>query len=251
MSNLAKTLLVASIMAVGASVAQAQYASGDLLLNFRPDSPSGSSIDMTIDIGQFSALQANQVVATVDLTSLASGVTGGSIDNIDFSVLGATSRTGTGPSTYAETMFATEAQVGGTGNSQGTEAAWVNKTYSSLNNAASKIAGITQGLNVADSSSTSYHSVIGTGAFGSSFQGDVEQTTGTGFAQNATGVAADLFFLNTKTTGASTYEGTFTLENNGEVVYDMTAVPEPATFGILAAAGLLMVSVRRQFRKQS
>jgi hypothetical protein len=45
-------------------------------------------------------------------------------------------------------------------------------------------------------------------------------------------------------TGSDVYEGYFTFMNNGEVTF--TAVPEPATYGILAGIGLLALAVRRQ-----
>jgi hypothetical protein len=46
--------------------------------------------------------------------------------------------------------------------------------------------------------------------------------------------------------GSDTYLGFFTFQTDGEV--EFTAVPEPATYGLLAGLGLLAVAVRRQFR---
>jgi hypothetical protein len=55
-------------------------------------------------------------------------------------------------------------------------------------------------------------------------------------------------------TGSDTYEGYFTFQTDGEVDFTtaaVVAVPEPATYGLLAGAGLLAVAKRRQFRSRS
>jgi hypothetical protein len=53
------------------------------------------------------------------------------------------------------------------------------------------------------------------------------------------------------TTGADVYEGFFTFKSDGEIDFTtatVSAVPEPATYGLLAGLGLLAVAMRRQFR---
>jgi hypothetical protein len=42
--------------------------------------------------------------------------------------------------------------------------------------------------------------------------------------------------------------GTFTLDNTGTVTFN--AVPEPSAYGIIAGAGLLVVSLRNRFSKK-
>ena len=54
--------------------------------------------------------------------------------------------------------------------------------------------------------------------------------------------------------GAFTYQGDITLNlNTGSLVWDpsVTAVPEPASYGLLAGAGLLVVTLRRQFSRKN
>jgi hypothetical protein len=52
-------------------------------------------------------------------------------------------------------------------------------------------------------------------------------------------------------TGVDVYEGFFTFKTDGEIDFTtatVSAVPEPATYGLLAGLGLLAVAMRRQFR---
>jgi hypothetical protein len=50
-----------------------------------------------------------------------------------------------------------------------------------------------------------------------------------------------------QTVGAWTDEGTLTINANNDTVTLVTAVPEPGTYGLLAAGGLLLVALRRRF----
>jgi hypothetical protein len=45
--------------------------------------------------------------------------------------------------------------------------------------------------------------------------------------------------------------GQFVIDSSGDVAYDVTAVPEPSTYGLLAGAGLLAFALRRQFNGQN
>lgn len=70
---------------------------------------------------------------------------------------------------------------------------------------------------------------------------------------NLTGTgSSDLIkYLNDTT---SSTEGTFTLDGTGTLSFasaTVVAVPEPTTYGLLAGAGLLVVSLRKQFRSKN
>jgi hypothetical protein len=80
--------------------------------------------------------------------------------------------------------------------------------------------------------------------------GNINNTTGSPFT---TGIVSDLFEYNgTGAAGGSVYEGDFTFNTDGSLDFTTptTAVPEPTTYGILAAGGLLALSLGKQLRRQ-
>ena len=249
MTNLTKSLFAAAVVATAAVQAQAQVPVGDLVLNFRQQAGTTyGANNLSVDIGTFAtyAGKQNVTVGQFDLSSIGAG-----LDNIQFSVVGANVATGPGAKGV---LWMSEAR--GAGSSvdptvQGTEAAWLNTTASTMKTTSGKISPIALGL-VSDSDAKSYHTFIGdNGQFGTAFQGNVETSTGVGFGASSS-VVADLFYLQSASGNGtpSSYVGNFTLMGDGTVVYN-AAVPEPTTFGILAGAGLLLVSARRQLRKQA
>ena len=259
MRKLIKSLVAVSVLTAMATVAQAGdigYTTGDLLLNFRQwnsATATPGTLNYTFDIGTFSAKysgQANVTVGTFDLGSIGSGM-----NNIQFSIVGG-SIAGIGP-TAITTEFMSKSRIGAATNPsvQGTEAAWAPKTGSLLEQSRSRFEPVgTHALLVGtpDSDGYSYHTAVGNnGDFATKFQGTVETTVAVGST-----VYADLFTMTGKSTTASSsvsYSGVFQVVDNGNNTVTVTynAVPEPATFGVLAAAGLLLVSTRRQLRKQA
>lgn len=256
MRKLTKSLLVASVLTAMASVAQA-YTAGDIILNFRTwDGTAAGANDLTIDIGQFSSLYNGETVATGVFSTLGNG----SADNVQFSALGYVSSTA-GLSAKSQ-FYVSKTRVDGTSDYTvaGSETPWVNPAKGgSSSSPALQIKAIGDGnpsgvpvVDATSGASTSYHAYVGTGNLQNKFAGNVETSTGTGFVAAGTSVAADLFYLdgvNYSAGAAGTYSGVFILNTDGSVVYN--PVPEPATFGVLAAAGLLAVATRRQMRKQA
>lgn len=82
------------------------------------------------------------------------------------------------------------------------------------------------------------------------------QTTGSGSTTyktyyqnpNKVGYGSTSFYSSVGNNTAATLLGTFSFADTGIVTYN--AVPEPATYGALAGAGLLIVSLRNQFRRK-
>ena len=264
MRKLIKSLVAVSVLTAMATVAYAGdigYTTGDLLLSFRQwDGANAGAKNLTFDIGTFSANYSgkmNVTVGTYDLSSVGSGM-----NNMQFSIVGG-SISGSGP-TATSTEFVSKSRVGaqavnaaGTATLVGTEASWVAKTSSQIEQSRSRIETIGGGAlaaGISDGDGSSYHTAVGNnGDFVTKFQGNVETTVAVGST-----VYADLFTMTGKSTFAASsvsYSGNFKLVDHGDntvtVIYNYNAVPEPATFGVLAAAGLLLVSTRRQLRKQA
>jgi hypothetical protein len=65
-------------------------------------------------------------------------------------------------------------------------------------------------------------------------------------------VRSDVWQVTSSLTASPSYLGYIQVDADGTAFFQAagTAVPEPATFGILAGVGLLMVSVRRQLKGQ-
>jgi hypothetical protein len=117
------------------------------------------------------------------------------------------------------------------------------------------LSGAANGGIVADNDPLSYHT-LGAASVNNtttiSYGGNV---TGTGTsALEATPTAGGpiyeaLWEVPTAGNGSDTYEGYFTFHPNGEVDFtEVSAVPEPSTYSLFAATGLLALALRRQFR---
>jgi len=83
---------------------------------------------------------------------------------------------------------------------------------------------------------------------------NVETTTGSSFGAGNF-VRMDFYAENgNATSGTSTYEGYFQLNGDGSAFFDpvgLVAVPEPATYGLLAGLGLLVLALRKQLTVQA
>ena len=80
--------------------------------------------------------------------------------------------------------------------------------------------------------------------------GPIKNATGSSFTSGS--IVSDLFEYNGTGSGnKATYEGDFTFNSNGSLDFTtVSAVPEPGTYGIAGAGGLLLLSLGKQFRRQ-
>ena len=266
--------LLAAVALFGAEArAQFAYSTGDLLLNFRyTDTADGSfgASDVEIDLGNVNTfLSTHSASGTYDLTSLLTfpGSTktlasinntpnsGATLDGISFSAtavidpgnvvqtkLWATSTRGSGP--LVAQSGGVEAQAGqaidGVGNGG-------NNSYQAVANRL----GTANAVKVGDAGAGSYHTFVGTdnsGTFGGFMNKSVETTTPAGFTGS---VAADLFYLPSGATAQQLGYFTFGTGDgaHGALSYTVSAVPEPASYGVVAGLGLLALAMRRQIRR--
>ncbi len=267
-----------AIVAAGAALAvQGAFAAGnDLFLSLNNNSGSGTT-EFTVDLGSLSSFQSG--TSQVDLSSFMStfntyasagvpglnvGVAGGlggqggvlnqGLGNLVYTTTLRSSNIGqpavsgsSGPSVAASkaTISSAAAVVGGTGMVTGPNVSTTDSSNGSFTANIAKVAG---------SDPTDF------GTAGNNFSKDLG---GANPLQGMTGssIVLDLW-KNTVTSAAGNgtvsgwiYEGNFTLDLSGAeptLIFDAaSAVPEPSTYGLFAGAGLLALSLRRQFRRKT
>jgi hypothetical protein len=255
------------------------YTDGDLILDF---SQSGSS-DLEIDIGSLANLNLSAGGGTLNLgnfsTQLAAaqGVTLGnlSLGSLSFSVFG--QQLLQSGSINAGTVYLTQAQPGAnpitpptnlTGISQATVGSKIlaieglNADGSlatkgilpwSAGNSSDPIANSASEVIISTSTALvkqNSYSYITSGGFTGAPSNPKNTTPGT-FTSGS--ITSDLFTFDPAAddTGTpSVYDGQFTFNSDGSL--DFTPVPEPGTYGLLAAGGAVFFALRRQFiRKQA
>ena len=272
-------LAVAGAALAVASQAQAQfgYSADDLLLNFRLTSstyfPAGN--DLEVNMGAISGIAALPAGTTETvLQGGASGTLqttfGATLTHLGFSAAGADAANTTG------NLWLTQVTTGP--NAHGSAPEQID--YSSANPIANKIANIGAGANAqAAFTANGYQAATVTAATaGNSYQAQAESAaTSAGEAKINYGGYASLLdgnleaisggvtqYLNLWSQptddganpgggvplGPDAFLGYFTFKSNGEVDYtsELSAVPEPSTYGLIAGLGLLALALRRQFR---
>ncbi len=252
--NKSIALAAALVSVLGATNATAQfaYADNDLLLNFRETDGGSGSANLTINLG--SILAFRNLTGTTPITQFTgSQITSlfGNVNNLAFSVV-ATEKSAPENSPYINnTYWATTGRaVNGVANtapdrvgalSQGGVSA---KIASIGNNAADAGGDLSAtATQTVDGNGTSYHAQVGAGTFGGSISFNVEQTTGAAFSGT---VEADLFEM-IPGSGPGTRLGHFEFNSSGGMTYtSVTPVPEPATYGLIAAGLVAVAAFRRK-----
>jgi hypothetical protein len=257
----------ASILAAVQAQAQLDYSSGDLLLNFR-NTANITGNDLEVNAGPISAIEAFSGTEVLAPSSLVSGVFGSAltVGTVGFSASG---DDGSAPSD--DTLFLSRAEAS-PGNPL-SEGGYISAQASALTQGlvVTDIENIGAGGNAGTSVASGAATVTGA-TTGDSYQAQGEQntaTTGTinfGSHENVAvaskggniesiqggggAVYEALWEVPVSGTGSDTYLGYLTFDTDGEVDYTsaVSAVPEPSTYGALAASGLLVLALRRQFR---
>jgi hypothetical protein len=236
-SQFYKAALLAALGLAGVSAAQAQtYTAGDLLVGFTTSSGS----DLIYDLGQASALHNGETFSGLS-TLLA--VDFSSLSALQWGVIGDIN------SGSPRTAYTTTA-VGGSTPSTITGSTKMNQINNVMLNFSGDFAGQAP---VAGSSTT----ISANDPNSWNVQTTPNATLSTDYINtygnpNVTGATSDSFFRIFNNTTAPTLLGGFTLGADDSFTFNTVAVPEPATYGVLAAAGLLLVSLRNQFsRKQA
>jgi hypothetical protein len=244
------------------------YNDGDLILDF---SQAVANDDVEVDIGNLATLQANSGGSAFSLGNFSSDITaaGGSLNSLSFSVIG--QQFNQNGSINAGTLYLSQKQSGVNPNTPPTDLTLGNQSL-----ATGKVLAI-EGLDATGNPATkgllpwsasfgtspttaliptsglqkgnSYTVITSTGFAGA--PANVKNTTPASFTSS---VISDLFTYDPTTAGSgnpSVYDGYFTFNSTGEVDFTSPApVPEPATYGMLAGAGLLVVAFSKQLRRK-
>jgi Ca2+-binding RTX toxin-like protein len=256
----------ASLLAVSHARAQSfDYSADDLLLNFR-DTASTTENDLEVNMGSITgveALASPEVVASATLVQSVYGVPSGS-DPIGFSAAAAdaSGTTGTIWLTRADTTPGTAPAAGS-----------AQQFFSAQNLVAARIANIGTGADGGTILASGEATVPGS-TTGNSYQAQGEESTVSGGAgqgtinyggdentaaskggniesiQDGSGTVYEALWEVPVSGTADTYLGYFTFDPSGEVDYTpaVSVVPEPSTYALFAATGLLALAFRRPLR---
>jgi hypothetical protein len=208
-----KTLLALAALAMTTS-AQAVYVNGDLLLGF---TGTGGGNDYIQDIGQFSSLSQGKTWTVGTGLGSSFGIIGGQATG---KIIYATSSDSS--SSFDPTALYSAARAN------------INTIGASL------VSGGSRTTTTTDTTGWTYQTALPAGTPGNTFQNN--------FYNPNVSPSATAYFYAFANSGTVTADSFFTYNNASGVLTYGTAVPEPASFGILAL-GLLAVAVRRQVVK--
>jgi len=238
LKNTVKGAAIVSLALAAVASAQAQttleslastYVQGDLIAGFT----TASGQDLIVNLGSESTLASGQYW---NLSSLLPANLSGSLSSAQFGVIGVS---GSAPNTAYTTR---------TGSVLPTTLAGL----SAFNGVKTPVDGIGNTYLGSSSSATPTYTASGTTSWYGETVGGGTATYKNNYGNpNGQVGEATLDFYSVAQGGtAPTLLDTFTLESNGDLV--VSAVPEPATYGMFVAAGLVIISLRNQFsRKQA
>jgi hypothetical protein len=240
MKNLYKAALLAVLGITAVSSAQA---SSDLILGFNDVTLGGSANDYVVDLGT-----ANFTTSTTFSTSFsgssfnsAFGADANALNHVSAGIVGTPNAT---------TLFQTSPLLG--------DPAFA-ATTSSFPNAVNDINAVALGVYSSTSASGWTANIAQSSTqTGTSSSSSLAGSTANPMLQLSSGVTTETLWEATESGSGrnkvvSGWEdiGTFTINANTDTVSftgaDVSAVPEPSTYGLLAGAGLLVVALRRNF----
>jgi len=232
MKNSYKIALLAALGLASVSVAQAQITTaGDLIVGvYQPGNP----LTTYVDIGQFSALTLGE---TWDISSALTAAGLGSLTSTaEFGVVGTSGNTiwatGAGVALSQGQFAQAQGAIGSIGINANTQAAGSKYAWDSMtfNDPPASGTVIASALGLVDatlgSQNTLFTDIGGT-------------TTGRPPVTQPGSFSQDSYFTLTSVGGVDT------------LTYGSVAVPEPSTYGLLAGAGLLAVSLRNKLSRKN
>jgi hypothetical protein len=239
MKNLYKAALLAALGLGAIASAQAQFTysgtpqsgggatyNSDLILGFT----STSGTDTEFDLG------AETSLVNGETWNLSSILTGYNLSTVDWGVVGSVASGHLSYLTYDDAVYGdnlpTLTGVGAWTNIKTANTAIYNNAFTS--------AGVDNAATILASSSASWNSETVNPTLGNQYQNENANP-------NSTGEDTTDFWVQNEGTQTDSVLGTFSLASDGVVTFNVAAVPEPATYGLLAVAGLLIVALRRQF----
>jgi hypothetical protein len=241
------------------------YSDGDILLGFHD---SSKTTDYVLDLGNFSQFQGHTVgySTTLSLGSVGTDLTnifGAGWTNSSSVYWGAV-----GTDSNTDALFATRAEIYGV---QSHATAWARQNDTNQSGVNTTITGM--GYNAFDSNASTANSSVGFAQptsmsdswanwqpgggnssgislayFNPTIEGNFQHGTGNGGAYGS-GSVLNLFEMQDGS-GSGSYLGSFTINDSGSVTFQVTSVPEPSTYAMVAAGGLLVLSMRNRLRKK-
>jgi hypothetical protein len=247
MKNMYKLALLAALGLV--SITSAQANNNDILVGFNDaNGPANAQNDYVVDLGYTAqAGQANSITVNSSFT-------------VDFSSSLYTTAFG------ADTSAANDVYAGVTGIYNGSSARTVylsgqvqpgNIARTPFNNTLSAGSGIATGEYGSTSSSQAWTAEVGSSASFGLIQSDTGAPVISSLVNGT--VTENLYEAtqasNTGTPTAFSLIGSFDINTTTDTISftgaDVSAVPEPATYGLISGAGMLLLGLRRQFSRKA